>query len=273
MINFVIAHKAEASAILQYWKLKKSNDTYPYPVYQNNGIRLIISGSGKTQSAAATSWLAATHASPQVHNTVWLNVGIAGHQSLSLGSTIIANKLLDGATERYWFPTLINNQLPQSTVCTIDVPTSAYPDSYTYEMEATGFYQTAMRFSTTELVHCIKVISDNRQHAVDNVSAEMAKDLVSDNIQLIDQHVQTLQELASICEQADTQEIEDQLFKRFRFTVTQQHMLRRLLTRHLALYGHLNIDAKELLTGQNQNSKALLKQLSLRINQASPDNS
>ena len=114
MINFVIAHKAEASAILQHWKLKKNNETNPYPVYQNNGVKLIISGSGKTQSAAATSWLAATQSNLQRQNSIWLNVGIAGHQSLPLGSTIIANKLLDTATERSWFPTLINNQLPSN---------------------------------------------------------------------------------------------------------------------------------------------------------------
>ena len=243
VINLTIALRAEAAPLIQHWNLKKSATHHPFPLYEGDQARLVVSGKGKCNSAAATSWLASTTNNSRSIPSVWINLGIAGHKTLQLGTAVAASKLVEDTTGYCWYPALIKNKIQQvSTVCTVDQPCLDYPDTHTFDMEATGFYQTAIRFSTAELTHCIKVISDNNQNSTDNISAGLIGELISSNLQLITEQCQNLQTLSDRIDWVDTADAEEHFYKQVKFSVTQKHQLRRLLVRHLAVFGHLNFD-------------------------------
>ena len=56
MICFVIAYSAEATALINYFRLEKQQQQ-EFPLYRADDISLVISGSGKSNAAAATAYL------------------------------------------------------------------------------------------------------------------------------------------------------------------------------------------------------------------------
>ena len=270
MINLTIALMAEAAPVIKHWKLQKSSQQSPFPIYEGDGVTLIISGKGKCNSAAATSWLASTTNNPGPTPSVWINIGIAGHRSFDTGTVINASKLLENSTGHCWYPTLIKNKIKQTTtVCTVDTPCSDYPDTHTYDMEATGFYQTAIRFTTAELTQCIKVISDNLKKPIEKINAGLAGELISAAMPAIDEQCQTLRSLTDSVDTVDTADVEAQFHRQYRFSVTQKHMLRRLLVRHVAVFGHLNINTEKLHHTAGGKTPQLLRTLDAMIRQTS----
>ncbi len=267
MINLVIAMMAEAAPAIKHWNLKKRPDNHPFPIYEGDNIRLVISGKGKCHSAAATSWLASLTGYSRTSPSIWVNLGIAGHRTYDQGTLVTASKLIDQSTGNCWYPVFINNRIPQSTtVCTVDIPSTDYPELHAYDMEATGFYQTATRFTTAELAQCIKVISDNEQQSTDKINASLASDIISDNIHHIDEQFQALLSLTDSLDTIDTEELESCFYRQYKFSATQKHMLRRLLVRHLALFGHLDIDTDQLHVRSTGKTAVLLKQLNSLMN-------
>ncbi|MCH8163718.1 MAG: hypothetical protein IIA99_06485, partial [Proteobacteria bacterium] len=125
---------------------------------------MTISGIGKIYAAAATAF---THAFLQTSKQdIWLNVGIAGHKDLEIGEVMIAHKIIEQSTQQSWYPQILYPPPCQSTeVLSCDHPASDYTDTVfsgaVFEMEAAGFYATACRFATSELIHVVKIISDN----------------------------------------------------------------------------------------------------------------
>ena len=63
-------------------------------------------------------------------------------------------------------------------------------------MEASGFYATAVRFSRPELVHCLKVISDNREQPGRDISAAMVRRLIAGRLDLLQELLSRLTALA-----------------------------------------------------------------------------
>ncbi|MDP6361102.1 MAG: hypothetical protein QF473_38670 [Planctomycetota bacterium] len=57
-----------------------------------------------------------------------------------------------------------------------------------YEMEASGFISAALRFSTADLVHCFKIVSDN-------LTTDLSSLKLSDVEDLVDAHCATISEL------------------------------------------------------------------------------
>ena len=93
-INFVVAHSHEARPIIDYYRLIKDKQHTGFNVFKNNQTRLIISGQGKINAAAATAYLGGMRAL-NVSPGMWVNVGVAGHPDYSLGSLWRANKITD----------------------------------------------------------------------------------------------------------------------------------------------------------------------------------
>ena len=81
-MNFVVALKAEATPLVELFKLAKGSEPSPFPVFVNDRHRLVLSGAGKELSAKATSYLSERFPQP---NQAWLNFGMAGHGTLGPG--------------------------------------------------------------------------------------------------------------------------------------------------------------------------------------------
>jgi hypothetical protein len=87
--------------------------------------------------------------------------------------------------------------IPTENLYTVDRPEDDYPAAALYEMEASGFFPVACRFSSSELVQCFKVISDNRTQATTAVTAKLCTQLITGKLADIEQLVSTLSGMAA----------------------------------------------------------------------------
>lgn len=189
-----VALEAEARPFINHFRLRRNLSVHPFALYQNDHVSLIVSGIGKVNMAAAVGYLA-LHSAP----FAWLNIGLAGHPTLELGTLRLAHKILDGATGRAFYPQLvINAPVPTETLITVSRPESQYRESALYDMEASGFFEAARHFTTIEWLHVVKVVSDNRQKPFPREQvthlAEKAIPIVEDLIEQLFALQETLEE-------------------------------------------------------------------------------
>jgi len=229
MINFVVAMQTEANPLIDYYKLKPEKNSR-FPVYSSEHVALIISGIGRNMASAATAFLAATRSVP-----VLINVGIAGHPSKALGSLMAANKITEAASGKSWFPVHIKSSVDTEHLTTFDRVQTSYQTDCLHEMEASGFYETALRFSIAELAHSIKIVSDNEEYPVESLERSQIEGLVTGNLFEISVFAEHLCQLASEIQAIDSEYLVNQYQKLWKFSATQQHQLKRLLQRRLAL--------------------------------------
>jgi len=162
MLLIHTALHAEARAIITHFKLKRQHDEHAFACFSEEDIFLVESGTGKTNAATAVGWLSAK---VSAENPVWLNIGMAGHANHDVGTLILANHIEDQAKGHQWNPPLLKKaNLMSSHLLTVDSPDFSYPENTMVDMEASGFFTAACRFTNPELVHSMKVISDNRQN-------------------------------------------------------------------------------------------------------------
>jgi adenosylhomocysteine nucleosidase len=229
MIHLVVALPAEAKPLTRHFRLERRADNGSSPVYENEGMSLIVSGAGKTRAAAATARLhGVSGATP---DCAWLNIGIAGDGNRTLGEGMLAHTIKDAATRRCWYPPLVFRPPCETTsVLTVDRPARAYPETGSVDMEASAVYDTARRFSTSELIHCFKIISDNHANPARSVSAASAERLVAEKLDVIEIIVRQLSQLAEEVGRLRAPPSELKRFlRRWHFTVSERHRLRQLL--------------------------------------------
>ncbi len=53
-------------------------------------------------------------------------------------------------------------------------------------MEASAFYETAVRFSSSELILCLKVISDNQLSPVENIQPKQVAALIAAHLATVE---------------------------------------------------------------------------------------
>ena len=228
MINLVIALGSEARPLIDYYGLALNSEIRGFPVYAKDHIQLVVSGVGKIQTAAATAFLATVDCH---RDRSWLNVGIAGHSSLPVGTITLAHKITDHATKSSWYP-------PQAVklsgtgvqVTTYDQPVADYTGSEVCDMEVAAFYPVATRFSSGELVQCCKIISDNEQAHISTLTPARVEALVADQVPSIDSNVQALSSLAGSSAKHVSNQIDVQpYYACWHFSTTQKVQLKETL--------------------------------------------
>lgn len=192
MLIWVTALHCEAKPIIDYYRLKKSSHCKAFDCYQNETMQCVVSGIGKPAMAAATGWIAAIN-QQQVPNC-WINIGIAGAADRPIGDIFLLNKVTDSATNRPYYPVPgFSSELASAACISLDQPSSDYHRKSLFDMEASAFFAAATRFSTVELVHCLKVISDN-QHQQTGYDKPAVSRLIHNQLETIDGFVQNLQD-------------------------------------------------------------------------------
>ena len=160
MLVWVVALHCEAKPIIDYYRLKKSPSHHAFDVYQRENIHCIISGIGQNSAAAATAWIAGLNRNEA--SIAWINIGTAGSASHDIGTPLWISKISDGESKRHYYPIpLINSEMETVHCKTLSRPSTDYQPEQIYDMEASAFFDTATRFSSAEMVHCLKIISDN----------------------------------------------------------------------------------------------------------------
>ena len=258
-INTVVALPGEAQPIIERFHLSPFKHS-PFKTFRNaNKERwLVISGVGKDlseQACAHVAEVSSTNAS-----TAWLNVGVGGHRSLPIGTILAAHKITDDTSGRTWYPPMIFD-LPcnSSEVRTLKSESHNYPHDEIIEMEAAGFYEAASRYTSHELIHCLKVISDNEKSP--RLKYNAVPELLAGCLDKIDNISSQLMQLSREQGQLNKPHPEmDSFLEKWAFTATQTHQLKNLLQR----WSVINMHEKGFETAVNSchNSKEVLALLS-----------
>ncbi len=159
-VNILVALPAEARPVAAFFRLTRLNAAEDFPVYRAGSVSLVVSGVGKAAAAAATEYLHALD-DPRL-SPIWINLGIAGHGRLPTGEALLARRITDAASGRQWLPSPLSAPpMHTADLITVDQPNFDYERPAAFDMEASGFFPTASRFTRPELVHCVKIVSDN----------------------------------------------------------------------------------------------------------------
>lgn len=263
MIHIVVALPAEAKPLVDHFDLRRWQARTTYPLYHGDHKALVVTGVGKTAAVAGVTFLHNEFGKDR--EVAWLNVGVAGHGIHPLGSGFLAHTITDDSNGQHYYPPhVLPFATPRDSLITVDTPPAEYPDSALVDMEASGFYATASSLTTSELVQCFKVVSDNKGSPANNVSAKRVTALIGS-------HLKTIQEIVTILDDASSrlqalrkapQELE--LFQqRWRFTVSEKHQLRRLLQRWQALSPKRSAWSRDM--GTLRKAEDVLRLLRVRV--------
>ena len=190
MIHFIVATTSEARPLIDFFKLKKKNSISNFIFFDNDEISLTISGIGKINAA-----MSVTHTYYEfnkIKNNVWVNFGIAGHISHNIGKIFLINKIIDKETNYKYFPHIIKNcNLEQKSCITYGEQNFFYNDDLS-DMEASGFFMAADKYSTKELIHSIKIISDNEEEKIDFSDKKKLYDIIKPNEKMITSYIENI---------------------------------------------------------------------------------
>ena len=235
MLHLLCALKPEARPLLDYFDLRPEPGAAS--IYRNpeTNISLTLSGPGKSAAAAAVARVAAYLEADRSH--AWLNLGIAGHRDLPLGQAVIVKKVTDAATGQTWFPSCaFATKLPACDLLTLEQPDAGYRKEL-FDMECAGYFQAVTGIATLELAQSVKIISDNAAQPMQGVNSKLIDRLVRQNLPEIEKIMQQLLALSAQQRRLNAPGPDyHALNERWHFTVSQQHQLRRLLSKWQALH-------------------------------------
>lgn len=232
MLHLLCALKCEARPLIDYYQLKQVADADAFSCYINRdeNITLTISFPGKINAAAATAYTYEYFKCSKSDG--WLNIGIAGHRSLNIGRAVLANKIMDYGNGQTWYPQIIFTvPCVTQSLKTLDKPSVEYEESM-YDMEATGYYSTASRFASSELIHVLKIISDNSTQPASKPDEIFFSSLIEQQLQTIDQLINLIFDLST--ELANINGLPryfDICIKKWHFSRYEKYTLARILNR------------------------------------------
>ncbi len=247
MLIWVAALHCEAKPVIDFYRLKKSHAKSPFDIYRGDDMTCIVSGIGKVASAAACAWLAG--ASRETASLAWINLGCAGAALHEIGSAFTLDKITDADSGQSYYPASVStSSLPFSSCLTLNRPDEDYREDTLFDMEASGFVYSALRFSSAELVQAIKVVSDNRKHQTGKNRSAVSQ-LVAGHIEAIDRQAKALLQLnREVASRALSADEWRQLEAMAHFSQTQQSRL-RVLWLYLRNRDHCADDLLRRLSG------------------------
>lgn len=230
MIHIFCALPCEAQPIIHFFKLKELKQFDLFRLYQSNDktMSLTITGVGKINMAAAVAY---QHACLETEvSDIWLNVGIAGHINIDIGEARLVNKITDEDSKLTYYPQIVFKPPCQGIdLITLAAPSNEY-QSTLFDMEASAFYQMAIRLGTAELIHCLKFVSDNEDQNTSTINASKVKKMISGQIQLIEKLITCLTPLSNEIKAITSEPAPySELIENWHFTQSERLQLSRLL--------------------------------------------
>jgi len=242
----VTALPAETRPLLDALKLRQLR-TRHLRLYGAEQYLLLETGPGKLNAAASTGAIMQAH--PDIGCIV--NIGIAGGH-FNYGQAVAAHHVRDAASGAQWYPHLPDSKefrtVRSASISTLDVPDTCYRDGVLFDMEAAGIFHAASRYLSTSLMQSIKVVSDNAEHGLGEISKNSVIELITLALPDILPMLEGFMQLSSTMHQQHAEAIDallDNTLDRVRHTVNDEQILRHLLNRHVALTGSLpDIDSR-----------------------------
>lgn len=271
MLTFVVALHCEAKPIIDFYKLKKVIEK-PFDLYQrgadgvNPPIDLLVTGIGALSVSAGVGWLAGRDSENETQR-VWLNVGTAGHFDQPLGAIFLVHGVGDEVLQKSHYPPMVAKWSGiTGAVLTVNAPCSDYPGGAAVDMEAFAFFTAANRFSDSELVQSLKVVSDNQELGIEHLSAKKLTELILENIDKIDQYAHALLSI-----NPEKYIYEQRLFEGVRGSHSQRLQANELLKRLCVLYSDRNeVEVFEASLQTHSHLKDILPELRKAVDAVTP---
>ena len=185
MIYVVVALSAEARPLAAHLQLERVDALLPLRIHRRSDMALTVSGVGKQAAAQAVDDLA--QAVPSDGPSVWLNVGVAGHRQLDLGTAVLARRVTDAETGAVFaLSTPPDLHVEIGEVRTVSHVETEFASDALYEMEAAAFCERAGQLTSIELMQVLKIVSDNRRTGTVAVSAHQVQGLIEKSLPKID---------------------------------------------------------------------------------------
>jgi len=265
-VNLVVAMGCEAAPLLRALALRSLPVEGGFRAWCDDAHEtfLLQAGIGRVHAAAGVATLQELSGHPAC--SAWLNVGIAGHPEEEIGRVLVAESVHEEAGGRVHYPALpAGLALGTAPLLTVDRPSKEYRPGFLHDMEGSAFMATALRYSSTELVHCLKVVSDNRAQPLS--TAGLSKSRVESLLELaVEDVVSMVAELRVPAEQRASRLAPpaqwQKLSEDYACSVTQAALLRRLLQRWNALFpGRELPEVKQTDSARGSAAGELLRQL------------
>lgn len=163
MIYIFSAFYAEAKNIIDHYGLKKekSPEMVRFDVFANESIRLVITGVGEINAAAAVSNIGGAYGISPDDEILNVGCGAGFSSDICMGSIFLGNKLTEQMTGRTFYPDmLMKANFRECEIVTVARVLNEGCDSVVYDMEAAAVYQAAAFFVGPHRMHFIKLVSD-----------------------------------------------------------------------------------------------------------------
>ena len=257
MLIWVCALHCEAKPVIDYYRLQKQSGARPFDTYEGDNMACVVSGMGKLAAAAATTSIAEklNHRG----SLAWINLGVAGAANTALGSVFLLNKCIDSETQIPLYPAIIGRpEMPTRSCITVSKPAEDFRQNFLYDMEASGFFQAAQYYSSGELVHSIKVVSDNESEKTGK-NRQQTSSLIADNMDTISKQAE---QLSNLNQQQANRQLDNNVLTSFlaetHYSETRKHQLHHLLNYLL----NRNHDPQSLLAEcRNQPAAQVIRRL------------
>ena len=117
MITVFIAMKQEAAPLIERLSLKHTSSPI-FETYENERIRLIITGLGKINAASATGFCLGRYGT----DSHYINFGTAAGKDMQIGKTFFAAQIIDESSSKECFPDIADHSFPHVSLHTVDKP-------------------------------------------------------------------------------------------------------------------------------------------------------
>lgn len=191
MIYIVVALQAEARPLISHFGLERADELEPLELYRRPDLMVVVTGVGRAAVEATID--AMQDDLPVEAQSVWLNLGVAGHRNLPIGTEVLATEVVEESSGRSWTlipPEDFAGEL--GTVRSVAHVEVDYATQQLYEMEAAAFCERTLTLTSPELVQVLKVVSDNLETGALCVSAHQVQGLVETSLPQIDRLVSYL---------------------------------------------------------------------------------
>ena len=239
MIHLIVATNSEARPLIDLFKLKKKKLKKNF-IYENQSISLTITGIGKVNAAIGVTQTYFFY--NQKSDNIWINIGLAGHKNLKVGDICSVSKISDNEIDKKFFP-FINGFKMQNQECLTIGKQKKFYSSSIYDMESSGFYQSACKYSSKELLQIVKIISDNQYESIDFKNKEIVYNLIINHKKLINELCSFMFRLKKrifpISNKISDTELNN-LFSKIKFTFTEREQMKALLGLYFTKYNSLH---------------------------------
>ncbi len=220
----------EARPLIAHYRLQKQLAHNAFVIYRRDNMVLTVTGIGKPAMAAGVAY---TLASYPASDPIVINLGLAGHARHDLESVFAIHRIEDADTGVSFHPgrSFLAPCRYESLISFAKAQTDYHPIDL-IDMEASAFYATAMRFTCVDLAQCLKVVSDNTNHPVEQIDRHAKTPMTEALIPVLERWLPRLTEhqLPETEPAGYLALIED-----YRFSHNERLQLRQLLNRWQAL--------------------------------------